>query len=73
MFQVSKLGNIGLVCWAAILTTVFSFNITVAQEGPAPDSDLPVLSLNQCLNLAMQGNPSLMISWFKRKAVVKAP
>ncbi len=62
MFQVSKLGNIGLVFWAAILTTVFSFNITVAQEGPAPDSDLPVLSLNQCLNLAMQGNPSLMIS-----------
>ena len=58
MFQVSKQGILGIVFMVAMFGSV----VVSAQEGPEPDSDLPVLSLDQCLGLALQGNPSLMIS-----------
>ena len=33
-----------------------------AQESPAPDTDLPVLSIGECVNIALGGSPSLAIS-----------
>ncbi len=58
MFQVIKQGLVSLVFLVITMVAMGS----VAQESAAPDSDLPVLTLDQCLKVALQGNPSLMIS-----------
>jgi outer membrane protein len=58
MFQMSKLFCIGVFCFGSILLVAGA----QAQETVNPDSDLPVLSLDQCIDLALEGSPTLLIS-----------
>ena len=47
---------LGLVLVAGVAAPI------LAQETPAPDVDLPVLSIAECVNIALGGSPSLAIS-----------
>ena len=46
---------------AMIIAVVFVTPV-LAQESAPPDSDLPILSLDDCVRLALQDSPTLMIS-----------
>lgn len=58
MFQKMNLCRIGLIVILALMVP----QVLLAQETVLHDSDLPVLSLAQCIELALDSNPSLMIS-----------
>ncbi len=58
MFQMNKLCSLGLLVVASLLVP----QTLLAQETVSPDSDLPILSLEQCVGLALESNPTLMIS-----------
>jgi outer membrane protein len=58
MFQSKKLFSVGLVLFLGLLIP----QQLLAQETVSPDSDLPVLSLDQCIGLALESNPTIMIS-----------
>ena len=54
--QLPRAAALCLVLAAGIATPVS------AQESPAPDKDVPVLSIAECVNIALGGSPSLAIS-----------
>lgn len=72
------LGNLNNVLGALLvtllvaMTLVFLFSSTaLAQEAVELNQDLPVLTLNDCVNLALQSSPSLMISEEQRFIAAK--
>jgi len=53
---------------AACLVLVAAAAPATAQESPAPDQDVPVLSLQDCVRLALDSSPTLAISDEQRDA-----
>ena len=53
-----------------LVAVVASLPVT-AQESPAADSDLPVLSLDDCVRIALQDSPTLMISEERKHIAAK--
>ena len=58
MNQSKKSCSIGLLFILSLLVP----QALLAQETVNPDSDLPILTLEQCVGLALESNPTLMIS-----------
>jgi len=58
MSQMKKLRCIGLVLFLILLAP----QALLAQETLSPGSNSPVLSLQQCITMALESNPTLMIS-----------
>ncbi len=50
------------IFFAFSIVLLFNPSSSFSQESPAVDSDLPVLSLDQCLGVALQASPTLMIT-----------
>jgi len=50
------------VALSVLLLATIPVGGAVAQESPPPDTDLPVLSLADCVKLALEGSPTMLVA-----------
>ncbi len=68
MFPLSRLSYLCVL----VLGSLFMATGLWAQETVKLDSDLPVLSLDQCIGIALEGSPTLLISQQRREIAAKS-